>query len=207
MRAIDKGREPTSLAEYRAGQHATYEDMPSAVKDSLRDALLGEQGCLCAYCMSRITRNNMRVEHWHSQSGYSGQQLEYRNLLGCCTGKSSNDPHCDVSKEGSDISLNPSDRDHHPRLQISYRLDGTVLSREAQFNTELNDILKLNVPRLKSNRRKVIDALWYVLKKDNAVRKCRKKLLISWQSKDDRGMLQEYCGVAEYFLSRDQGVA
>lgn len=67
---IKKGAEPKSLKEYRSQPNATYEDFRD--KDDIREALLKEQGCLCAYCMGRISKDKMKIEHWISQKSEEG---------------------------------------------------------------------------------------------------------------------------------------
>ena len=54
---------------------ATYSDA-GIPKDQLKESLLKEQGYLCAYCMSRISEDTMKVEHWHPQrSDTEGKKL------------------------------------------------------------------------------------------------------------------------------------
>lgn len=61
MRYITKGREPSSLTQYKK-QSGAYFDGTN--KEDIRQALLEEQGYLCAYCMCRISAENMKIEHW-----------------------------------------------------------------------------------------------------------------------------------------------
>lgn len=114
MRRIDKDREPTEWEEYRHRDGATFDaDGAKEAKQKLRDALIREQGYLCAYCQRRITLNgNTRIEHIISQSVLKGEQgdkqpdkpsdewwfrdrdkyyglfneLYYGNLVLCCDG-------------------------------------------------------------------------------------------------------------------------
>lgn len=67
---IRKGTEPRSLTEYRNQPGATYEGYRE--KDALRDALLEEQGYICAYCMRRISKEKMKIEHWKAQNAPDG---------------------------------------------------------------------------------------------------------------------------------------
>lgn len=77
---------------------ATYEDnrLP---KNALNEQLLREQGYLCAYCMARITPENMNVEHWQPRHPPSSKaedklrskelqmlSLDYKNMLAVCPG-------------------------------------------------------------------------------------------------------------------------
>ena len=44
MRAIAKGREPPSLTAHRQAPHGDYDNYPGKDKDTLRNALVAEQG-------------------------------------------------------------------------------------------------------------------------------------------------------------------
>jgi len=210
MRAIGKGREPVELGTYRAYPGTTY-DGPNftPVKDRIREELLKEQGHLCAYCMQRIEDDCLatKVEHWRSRKAYPAEQLDYRNLLACCNGNEGEPPgsqHCDTRKGECDLSLSPADPAHHPRLGIRYDGFGTIRSAGDQFDRELNDVLNLNWHRLRKNRRGVWKAVTMALscKGGRRTRPEIQKLLARWQRHDAAGRLQEYCGVAAYYLEK-----
>ena len=65
--------------------------------------------------------------------------------------------HCDTRKGDSDLDWNPADPDHHIETRIRYELDGLIRSDETGLNTQLNDVLNLNLPVLKNNRKAVLD--------------------------------------------------
>ena len=214
MRAIRKEREPPELTQYRALPDAVY-DGPNftKVKERIRQTLLMEQGGLCAYCMSRIKAGDMKIEHWHSQSRHSTEQLRYRNLLACCMGNEGepkDKQHCDTHKGEDDISFNPTDPADHPRLRIRYLGDGTIRSDDGQFNDEINQILNLNHKkgqtrsRLENNRASVYNSVVEGLSKRAGSRSRREvqKLLDKWNRRDEEGRLKEFCGVAVYYLEK-----
>src|SRR5690606_4757453 len=112
----DIKNEPTELRNYRISTpNATYKGYIDTIKDDnkerypLREALLKEQGYICAYCMGYISileRNEngkpkIEVEHFKPQSKYPNLDLRYENLLGVCNGLSFTYPdndavhHCD----------------------------------------------------------------------------------------------------------------
>ena len=98
---ILKNREPQSFTTYRLTQDASYANIPSTVKDDLKKSLLEEQGYLCAYCMSRISLEKMKIEHFLPQSVYPSESLEYSNLLAVCRGyegECSQNQTCDTKK-------------------------------------------------------------------------------------------------------------
>lgn len=209
MRNIPKGCEPKSLALYRCQKNATYDNLPGQTKDELRKQLLKEQGYLCCYCMSRISEPQSRIEHWHSQSPnkYPAEQLRYNNLLAACygnEGKSKEWQHCDVHKGDDDILFNPSSATHDVESKISYLGDGTIRSTNTNFDLELNNILNLNLRKLKDNRQEVIRGVQNVWKrrKIEATKAQLEKDIQLWKAVNLYGELKEYCQVAVYFIGK-----
>lgn len=161
MRTIHKGAEPPSLTQHRLAAHASYDNYPD--KDTLRQHLVREQRGLCCYCLSRIrpTADALKVEHWRSQETFPNEQLNYRNLLGACLGgegQPSDQQHCDTKKGSRLLSRNPADPDHQVETLIRYCADGRVLSADTEWNGELEEVLNLNAPFLKNNRKATLDA-------------------------------------------------
>ena len=157
---ITKGAEPNSLTQHRAQAHSDYNNY--ALKDALRAALVGEQKGLCCYCTRRIRAGSteMKIEHWQCQATYPQQQLIYGNLLGACLGgegKSPAEQHCDTRKANHDLNWNPATSAHVIESRLRYLADGTVESADGDFNTQLNDVLGLNLNYLKSSRKAVLD--------------------------------------------------
>ncbi len=208
MRAIAKGAEPVELGRYRAVPGAVYDGGDfTPVKDAIREALLKEQGGLCAYCMQRIRAGTMRVEHWHCRRRYGQETLDYRNMLGCCPGNEGqpwDSQHCDSRKGNNDISLNPANKAHHDHMRIRYAGDGTIRSEEPQFDREINNVLNLNWYRLKQNRRAVVESVIQALSRKPGTRKRGEvqRLIDRWNMPETEGLLREYCDVAVYFLTK-----
>ena len=162
MRAITKGREPMSLTAHRQTPHSDYDNYRE--KDEIRHVLVTEQRGLCCYCMGRIRPEGarMKIEHWQCQTHYEDEQLNYRNLLGACLGghgQPARLQHCDTRKRDRDLEWSPADPEHHIETRIRYELDGSFRSDEADFDGQLNDVLNLNLPVLKNNRKRLLDAV------------------------------------------------
>ena len=209
MRVITKGHEPRSLTEYRnANRNAhdriydNYQD-----KDTLRNALVAEQRGLCCYCMGRIRPNvdEMKIEHWQCQSRYPLMQLKYRNLLGACLGGEGQLPylqHCDTRKQDLDLRWNPADTAHAVEARVRYLPDGTIKSNDEAFNTQLNEVLNLNLAILKRNRKRVLDSLlfwWRKQRKPVPRRRIERKLN---EYAEGNSELTPYCQVAAWWLQR-----
>ena len=162
MRTIVKGSEPPSLMAHRKKKYCDYDNYPN--KDVLRHALVTQQRGLCCYCMGRIRNDptTMKIEHWHCQSRYPGEALDYRNLLAACPGgqgKPRHLQHCDTRKSDQDLCWNPANPRHHIETRLRYEADGTIRSDEEEFDRQLNEVLNLNLPFLKNNRKSVLDAV------------------------------------------------
>jgi uncharacterized protein (TIGR02646 family) len=88
MKHITKGQQPSSLTAKRSTKGSTY-DGPQ--KD-WQEALLAEQGHICAYCMRRISldRKNgkpcIEIEHYLSQKLHPKLNLRWKNMIGVCNG-------------------------------------------------------------------------------------------------------------------------
>lgn len=164
MRAITKGKEPESLTKHRRTPHCDYGNYGSKGKQKLREALVQEQRGICCYCMAHLdaTEDSMKIEHWQCQDNYSARQLDYSNMLGACLGGEGlpgDKQHCDTRKGNRDFKFNPADPAHSIERRVHFETDGTIASGDADFNTQLNDVLGLNLPVLKNRRKAVIDGL------------------------------------------------
>lgn len=209
MRAISKAVEPPSLTTHRKTPHCDYDNY--ADKDALRNALVNEQRGICCYCMGRIRNGpaSMKIEHWHCQTGYPGEQLLYRNLLGVCLGGEGQPPrlqHCDTRKADGDLQWNPADPTHLVEARLRYESDGSIRSTDEIFDEQLEAVLNLNLPFLMNNRRGILDAIleWWRHEKARlrgAVPRVR------FQAERDRrvdgtGDLDPYCQVAVWWLDQ-----
>lgn len=164
MRTITKRTEPASLTRHRLTPGSNYDDYPNTDKNRLRTALVTEQQGLCCYCMSHIRNepDKMKIEHWHCKAHYPYEQLDYRNLLGACLGGKGLPPklqHCDTRKGDSNLLWNPAYQAHNVQAWIIYGTDGTIKSNNCEFDQQLNEVLNLNLPLLKNNRKGVLDAI------------------------------------------------
>lgn len=214
MRAITKGREPASLTAYRKAPDSYYGGYPA--KDELRHSLVTEQRGLCCYCMRRIRPDRnlpeqdlMKIEHWRSQSHYPSEQLDYQNLLGACPGGHRKTPrlqHCDTRKGDSGLKWNPANPTHHVETRIRYDPDGAIRSDETDFDNQIDDVLNLNLPLIKNNRKGVLDALdqwWRHEKAQGRGSALREKLVLKRdQYVGGDGELPPYCQVAVWWLDK-----
>ena len=137
------------------------------------------------------------------------EQLNYRNLLGACLGGNGQPPHlqhCDTRKGGSDIQWNPADAAHHVDTRVRYEVDGSIHADDAGINGQLDQVLNLNLPKLKNNRKSVYDAVleWWRSEKrqrQGPVPRQRIKRERDRHGADD-GQLAPYAQVAVWLLAQ-----
>ena len=219
MRQISKSEPPASFISYRLSPAACYDGMSTMTKEQLRDSLLLEQGYLCGYCISRISAETMRIEHWSPQSSNPARELDYGNLLAACPGNEGMPPklqHCDVRKGDRELKYNPAEPSRQIELRIRYLGDGTIRSDDQEFDDQLNDVLNLNyqerdgrlpnqpVPgRLVRNRKAVIDGVQELLGSRSG-RRTRRQIqgIIERLTRPVDGKLPAYCAVTVYFLMK-----
>ncbi|WP_294280684.1 retron system putative HNH endonuclease [uncultured Chryseobacterium sp.] len=217
MKQITKFQEPNSLLQHRAQQFAHFDNIPNVTKEELKQNLLSEQGHICCYCMRRIPEKSspyMKVEHFKCQDHFQDLQLDYKNLLGACTG---NEGHpkklqtCDTQKANEALTINPLNTNPSCETLFKFNSEGEMssISDDETIDKQINAILNLNMQSLKDARKEV----YYVVqervraeskrtKKDKpAFLRFLNQELQMWQSKTD-GKFRPYCLVAIYYLTK-----
>lgn len=209
MRTIIKGPEPASLTAHRKNPHSDYDNYEA--KAELRQTLVNEQRGLCCYCMGRISTavNKMKIEHWRCQTRFPCEQLNHRNLLAACMGgerQPSRLQHCDTRKGDRNLEWNPADPSHHIETRISYGLDGSVQGNEAKFDDHLNDVLNLNLPVLRNNRKRLLDAVlsWWKHEKARIRGPVPRERFVREREKQmpSEGQLRPYAQVTVWWLDQ-----
>ena len=203
MRNITKSAEPKSLETHRCTTFSHFNNFTD--KQVLRESLVAEQRGLCCYCTSRIAANSdkMKIEHWQCQENYADRQLDYSNLLGGCKGgegKPLKLQHCDTRKRNLDLSKNPADSSHNVEQHILYDADGTIRSTDSVFDTEINEVLNLNLPVLRNNRKAVLRKFIQAMPKhgdwnNNLLEKKVAQL-------NENQVLEPYCQVVVYWIGK-----
>ena len=199
MILIRKGSEPNEWTEYKLTPGVEFDARPE-----LKDSLLKEQGYLCAYCMARIDKDHMKVEHFNPQSLYPDDIFTYRNLLACCQGKTQGEPHCDTSKEDDEIKLSPLESSCVDTLSYESGT-GAIRSSNPYYNRELDRILHLNTPIIKQNRLKVLQGVIQALQSVGFNSGAIRSQLTEWNSVDKEAKRKPYCGIVIYFLGKKLG--
>ncbi|WP_044206603.1 retron system putative HNH endonuclease [Flammeovirga sp. OC4] len=211
MRKIDKqaSNEPQSLKNHRSTPNTNFDGLD---KSDLQDALLREQFFLCAYCMCRINKKNINIEHYKPKSKYNNLELIYSNLFGVCDG-GENIPltsgkkrklHCDKKKANQELlKLNPLTNSVD---LLYFTQDGTVKSSDSDISTDIK-LLGLNEGIfLKKHRANLLKSLQSeysrlrgksLAERNNFLRSKKK-----FYSQGFEGKLPEYCQVALQWIEK-----
>ena len=214
MRRIQKGAQPACLITLQCSPTMTsWDDVPGDVKGELREALVREQGGLCAYCMGRIvpSHSGMKIEHWSARHDDPHAVFAWSNLLGVCTGVSgdASEPHdrrfhCDTYRG----NLPPSQQELcvHPAGDLrvgvfTFTRVGRIEAHQPQARQDI-ERLNLNHWRLLMNRKAAYDYLHHRMS-DVGYRPAEvERLLLRLRTPGRDGNLREYVGVMEQYIER-----
>ena len=227
MILIQKGEAPNSVIQYRKATNAYFD---GCNKDDIRDRLLEEQGHLCAYCMRRIYKDTMKIEHWYPENRLTDREcLDYSNMLGCCSGHKEGDTGrndtCDTHKGNSIIAIDPRNPDHIARIKYSskngrissdsdpivvkhYGEKGILYEDETTLQKDIDKTLNLNEEShyLMQNRKEVLDEVKRFLSKKkregNWTAKDIKRMIQEYETPDANGRKKPYAGIVIWYLKK-----
>lgn len=215
MIPIVKGPEPPKLDTARKRLKGTpdttfsWKNTDGDERAAVREALVRDQGGLCAYCMRRITADpsSSHVEHVIPQSRAGGADdplsLDYGNMLGVCTGRRNGEQTCDQARGDADLAVNPLKPD--TLSSIAYTADGHITAEDDAVRESLDRTLNLNCEALVLERRGVARGVikvvqgWLNLPPDERRSRCLSALT---GAKAPAREKDEYVGVKIYFLER-----
>jgi uncharacterized protein (TIGR02646 family) len=158
----------------------------------------------------------MEIEHNKPQGDNPDLQLDYKNLIGSCSGnrgQGKKNLHCNARKgdyEGKHrnytMNLNPVDSNKNCENYIKYSSTGKIFSDDETINDELNEILNLNYQTLRENRKIALDTVIAVLNKKfpnkTWSKEAIKKTLEELNTKDAEGKYSPYCQYIVWYLSK-----
>lgn len=208
---IDKRDEPYRWKQYRNTPGAKYQS-----QDYLVDALLEEQGYICAYCMRRvpcrdringnITQEGHRIEHVLSRNEHPELQLSYRNMVVCCPGHLGEHDHCDRLKGDRQITFSPLDKHFTDTL---YYKDGSIKSTNEQWTREMEEVLNLNDKALVRARKTMLAETMKLIVQTAGKKEWTRQMVEKYIEKYktmhlEKGKMKHYpyCGIVVYHLHR-----
>lgn len=159
----------------------TYNDLAQTeqgkiLKRQIRETLIKEQHCLCAYCTLRVKLDSSHNEHVESKHLQPKKQLDYANLVATCK-EGKGGCRCEAKKKAQRIELTPLMPECETELE--FRRSGTVRGRTDRAKKTIN-VLGLNDDYLVSRRRIGIETLLF-----------REGINDIWELEDD-ALLQDF---------------
>jgi uncharacterized protein (TIGR02646 family) len=226
VRYIQKASEPVSFTEWKlqetANSQPNWNDLRKPEKPIVKDALLKEQGYICCYCESRVSKENSHIEHLQPRSKYPDLLFEYGNLMASC--QANKKENVDPSDEESvDYQSKPIHCGHHrgdwydEHLMISpldptctdffrFTEAGEILptSDPQKENTAAATIekLALNINKLIRLRRKAIEGI-LDSEFDQLTDAKNRKNLEDYSQLDENGRYKEFCSAVIYVLKQN----
>lgn len=200
---IQKNTAPRHFLCYASDPRARFDDMDSDTKSILRNALLDEQGHICAYCMKRL-KDKVKIEHYVPRN--EENELQYTNLLVVCSGGEGlkkKDQTCDTRKGNTVLHIDPQNAGH--MQQIRYKSNGEIFADNEDFQRDLDQTLNLNLESLVEWRKTALEEMKVrIFQNCGGSRPTRdfwERKLQMFQSRAN-GKLSPYCGILIYYLQR-----
>lgn len=143
-------------------------------KKMLKDALLEEQGGICAFCMAGLENNHhCTFDHLQpKENNPRNNTFDYQNLLACCSGIVTEGAalnykedlrHCNNKKEDKTIPITPLMVDCESKFL--YTIDGVVLPAHENDDQTITTIERLGLnSKILEKRRK--DTIYHYLYPD-----------------------------------------
>jgi uncharacterized protein (TIGR02646 family) len=169
VRPIAKRPAPQEFATWLASGNEnwqpSYGDLRRPLTDTVRHALLTEQGRVCCYCEQRIgpvvdSDVEHHIEHLVPQSVDPARALDYGNLLASCTNRA----HCGDKRSNIELPVHPLQVDCSEALEFGS--DGSVGARAAMRPAAAEravSVLGLDCEPLRERRRSAVAAFLRVV--------------------------------------------
>ena len=158
MKYILKSVEPQSFTDWKSAGNKTYSQLMNPIKSDVKKSLLMEQGYICCYCESKISKENSHIEHLKpkDKNKFPELQLDYNNILCSCQKLlSKGEPrHCGNSKANDIIRITPLDIECESKF--TYYEDGTMEATD-EASEETIEYLKLSIDKLNELRKNAIE--------------------------------------------------
>lgn len=137
MKHIQKTPEPPQFTAWKQGNSPDWVPSWAALdgapmKQTVKQALLDEQGHICCYCGIRITKTDCHIEHFRPRRGpnaHPAGEIDYDNMHACCLPDRQENakPHCGMKKgQWFDAALLVSPLDPGCEQRFRFGSDGTI---------------------------------------------------------------------------------
>ena len=170
MKRVVKSVEPNDFTQWKKqdkmAHRPRWNRVPTAIKQSVRESLMREQGFICCYCESSVAATDSHVEHFRPKECFTDLQLDYGNLHCSCQqdpapGKPS---HCGHRKRSwFDEALLVSPLDPSCEERFRFTANGDIFPRPNDVAAQTTiDRLGLDLPKLNALRAAAVGALAYL---------------------------------------------
>lgn len=212
---IQKGAEPKELLDAKRKGLTCYDNMDTPTKDAVKEQLFREQYRLCAYCMRRLDKKTMQIEHYIAQNPEDGsydaaQTISFRNMLGVCPGgkhtvHAYKDFTCDQHRKNIPLTVDP--LNETSVAKVKYSSSGEIYSDDPNIHKDLDVTLNLNgaASQLKENRKSALDALKRWIQKEYGktnIPASEWQRMLQYYSAPKDGAKKEYVGILEAYLKK-----
>lgn len=232
MRSIHKATPPANIRSHASAWQREVERDPAILsdtrrvrarfdeldKDAPRTALCDEQTRLCAFCLGRIRPASPVVDKAGTTLAHvvplrvdPRRIFDWANIVGACPGGSGTARHCDNLQGDRTLFINPAalpSLERHIRYSSRGRLRyaGPMLAGRtpAQIQAEFDDVLGLNIERLRDNRRAVLETAQEAMDRLGWSRSNLERELRRWSTPDTDGSSPYFCVAVSYLQQKLQ---
>ncbi len=217
MRHIQKRNEPQSLTQWRAAQQNDpnfgYDLIEADLRREIRQALVTEQGGLCAYTGRRIDETSCHIEHPKPQAHcVNGEDVSYSNMLACVPAPNAPGLPYGAHKKGSwphttEVALFVSPLRPGCEERFSFTLNGEIKANDLPDTAATETIarLGLNHKLIQQLRKAAIEATLGIRGRGQAsldLHRARARLNGLTAAEQNRSPLEPFCFVLKQALQR-----
>ena len=217
MREIRSQPEPAALTQWRArvqdDVNFGYKLLPAEVRQVVKDALVVEQGGLCAYTGIRIDGDRSHIEHLLPQAHCQrGQDVDYANIVACYPAPdAAYVPYGALRKKDwparDSLHLFVSPRSPRCEQRFVFNLRGEISAASADDSAAKETIRRLGLgdSGLTARRREAIEATLGMFGKRPLLldlKSAKRRLKQIEQAEADAGRLEQFCFVLKQALRK-----
>lgn len=187
------GREPHYKADF-----STSNVNGAKRRKRLRKQLVEEQGCICCYCMKRISEKASHIEHFMPKDVFKEKDLTYENLFASCNGEGELGKmreYCGHRKGNWYREDMISPADSRIETAFKYSLNGHIRSNKEEETSdiaqEMIENFGLDTYYLVRSRREAIEVSEVFDEIEYSTDEIRE--FIEYYSKKDNGKYVPYC--------------
>lgn len=203
------GRLTAWLAKVNEDWRPNWDNFAGPPRSETKQALLQEQGWVCAYCGRKIDDGGSHIEHFLPRSKFPERELDYANLFASCgpSGKKSAPKTCGDAKGYWDptdpVNLIPSHPDCEKRFR--YESNGAVnpVDPSDLHVFKAIKVLNLNDDSLQLVRKSILAGLEAAIRAGEITAQNAADEISSWRAKDGDGRCKNFGHVAARYLEEE----